>query len=166
MSTKKNAKYGPLKPLGKATVHYPDSPSPKTLETFRNEYSGRTYWIRFECQEFVFICPTTAQPDFARITIDYVPDKLCIESKSLESYLASYQTGSFNQEIVNRILEDLLTACRPRHAIVYGEFASRDGISGSFEARYPDSSASGENGLQMVQSPREKETEMRNGSHL
>ena len=166
MPTKKNAKYGSLKILGKTAVHYPDSPSPKTLETFRNEYSGRSYWIRFECQEFVFICLASGQPEFARITIDYVPDKLCIESKSLESYLASYQTGSFNQEIVNRILEDLLTACRPRHAIVYGEFAPRDGVSGSFEARYPDSSASGENGLQMVQSPREKETEMRNGSHL
>src|SRR5262249_39654795 len=157
--TKKNAKYGSLKLLGKAAVHYADLSSSKTLGTFRNEYSGRSYWIRFECQEFVFICPASGQLDFARITIDYVPNKLCIESKSLESYLASYRnTGSFNKEIVNCILRDLVTACRRRHAIGYGEFAFRDGFSGSFGAHYPDDSASGEDGEQMVQSPREKET--------
>ena len=166
MPTKKNAKYGSLKLLGKAAVHYPDSPSPKTLETFRNEYSSRRYWIRFECPEFTSMCPVTGQPDFAKITIDYVPDKLCIESKSLKFYLSSYRnTRSFNEESVNRILEDLVTACRPRQAIVYGEFAARGGISVSVDARYPDDSVSGADGQQMIQSPREKERVIPKTSH-
>ena len=72
------------------------------------------------------------------------PTALCIESKSLKFYLASYRnTRSFNEEIVNRILEDLLTACRPRQAIVHGEFAARGGISISVDARYPDDLGTG-----------------------
>ena len=157
MPTKKSAKYGSLKLLGKAAVHYPDSPSPKTLETFQNEYSRRGYWIRFECPEFTSMCPVTGQLDFAKITIDYVPDELCIESKSLKFYLASYRnTRSFNEEIVNRILEDLVTACRPRQAIVYGEFAARGGISVSVDARYPDDLRTSADG-QRSQSPDQKE---------
>jgi 7-cyano-7-deazaguanine reductase len=112
------------------------------------------------------MCPVTGQPDFAKITIDYVPDKLCIESKSLKFYLSSYRnTRSFNEEIVNRILEDLITACRPRQAIVYGEFAARGGISVSVDARYPDDSVSGADGQQMIQSPREKERVIPKTSH-
>ncbi len=141
MRTKKNAKYGSLKLLGRA-VDYPDAPSAKTLETFRNEYSTRRYSIRFECSEFTSMCPVTGQPDFASITIEYVPATLCIESKSLKFYLASYRnTRSFNEEIVNQILDDLITACRPRLAIVHGEFSARGGISISVDARYPDDSA-------------------------
>ena len=166
MPTNKNAKYESLKLLGKAAVHYPDSPSPKTLETFRNEYSIRRYWITFECPEFTSMCPVTGQPDFAGITIEYIPDKLCIESKSLKFYLASYRnTRSFNEEIVNRILEDLVTACQPRQAIVHGEFAARGGISVSVDARYPDDSATGVDGQQMIQSPREKERVIPKRSH-
>jgi 7-cyano-7-deazaguanine reductase len=138
MPTKKNAKYGSLKLLGQSAVVYPNSPSPKTLETFRNESSRRRFSIKFECPEFTSMCPVTGQPDFARITIEYFPNALCIESKSLKIYLASYRnTRSFNEEIVNRILEDLLTACHPRQAIVRGEFAARGGISISVDAHYP-----------------------------
>src|ERR1700693_173039 len=126
MPTKKSTKYDSLKLLGTARAHYPQTPTPKTLETFRNEYASRRYWIRFECPEFTSMCPVTGQPDFARITIDYVPDKTCIESKSLKFYLASYRnTRSFNEEIVNRILEDLVAACRPRQATVHGDFWAR-----------------------------------------
>jgi len=85
------------------------------------------------------MCPVTGQPDFARITIDYVPDRLCIESKSLKFYLASFRnTRSFNEEIVNRILDDLVKACSPRRVIVHGEFAARGGISVTVDAAYPE----------------------------
>ena len=167
MPTKKSAKYGSLKLLGQAAVHYPDSPSPKTLETFRNEYPSRGYWIRFECPEFTSMCPVTGQPDFARITIEYVPDALCIESKSLKFYLASYRnTRSFNEEIVNRILDDLLTACRPRQAIVQGEFAARGGINVSVDACYPDDSTTATNRREIVRSNHEKQNAERRRSHL
>jgi 7-cyano-7-deazaguanine reductase len=112
------------------------------------------------------MCPVTGQPDFAGITIEYIPDKLCIESKSLKFYLASYRnTRSFNEEIVNRILEDLVTACQPRQAIVRGEFAPRGGISVSVDARYSDDLASGADGQQMVQNPQEKERAIRKRRH-
>lgn len=85
------------------------------------------------------MCPVTGQPDFAEITIEYVPDKLCIETKSLKFYLASFrQTRSFNEEIVNRILDDIVKACAPRRALVHGEFAARGGISVTVDAAYPD----------------------------
>jgi 7-cyano-7-deazaguanine reductase len=167
MPTKKGAKYRSLKLLGQAAVHYPDSPSPKTLETFRNEYASRRYWIKFECPEFTSMCPVTGQPDFARITIEYVPDALCIESKSLKFYLASYRnTRSFNEEIVNRILEDIITVCRPRQAIVHAEFAARGGISLSVDARYPDEPTAAADGQQTIQSQQKKESVLRRRSQL
>jgi 7-cyano-7-deazaguanine reductase len=167
MPTKKKAKYESLKLLGQAVADYPGSPSTKTLETFRNEYSSRRYWIRFECPEFTCMCPVTGQPDFARITIEYVPDALCIESKSLKFYLASYRnTRSFNEEIVNRILEDLLTACRPRQALVHGEFAARGGISISVDAHYPDDQGTGLDGQQMIENRRKKKNVLPRRSHL
>ena len=167
MPTKKNAKYGSLKLLGQAAADYPDSPSAKTLEAFLNEYSSRRYLIRFECPEFTCMCPVTGQPDFARITIEYIPDTLCIESKSLKFYLASYRnTRSFNEEIVNRILEDLLTACRPRQALVYGEFAARGGISISIDAHYPDDQGTGLDGQQIIENRRKKKNVLPRRSHL
>ena len=167
MQTKKSAKYGSLKLLGQAAADHPNSPSAKTLETFRNEYSSRRYSIRFECPEFTCMCPVTGQPDFARITIEYVPDALCIESKSLKFYLASYRnTRSFNEEIVNRILEDLLTACRPRQALVYGEFAARGGISISVDAHYPDDQGTGLDGQQIIENRRKKKNVLPRRSHL
>lgn len=85
------------------------------------------------------MCPVTGQPDFAEIQIRYIPDELCIETKSLKFYLASYRnTRSFNEEITNRILEDLVKACLPRRMVVVGNFSPRGGISVSVEAEYPD----------------------------
>ena len=82
----------------------------------------------------------TGQPDFAKIRIEYIPDARCIETKSLKFYLASFRnTRSFNEEISNRILEDLVTACAPRRAIVHGEFAARGGISVTVDAAHPES---------------------------
>ena len=138
MPGSKKTDYSALKLLGKAAASFPSSPSAGTLDTFQNRYPARDYWIRFQCPEFTSMCPVTGQPDFASITIDYVADKLCIETKSLKFYLASFRnTRSFNEEIVNRILDDLVTACSPRRALVKGEFASRGGIGLAIDAAYP-----------------------------
>ena len=151
MPVRKSAKYKSLTLLGRTTAQYPSSPSAKTLETFRNEYAKRRYWVRFECEDFTSLCPITGQPDYAKITIEYVPGALCIETKSLKFYLASYRhTGSFNEEIVNRILDDVIAACAPVEASVYGEFAARGGISLSAEARHPAPGSSDANGQKMT----------------
>ena len=142
-----------LKLLGRSETHYPTKPAAEILETFPNRYPQRDYWIRFDCAEFTSVCPVTGQPDFARIRIEYIPDERCIETKSLKFYLASFRnTRSFNEEISNRILEDLVTACAPRRALVHGEFAARGGISVTVDAAFPDTalpeptSANGVNG--------------------
>jgi 7-cyano-7-deazaguanine reductase len=137
MPAKKSAKYGSLTLLGRPVSRYPNAPSSKTIETFKNQYANRRYLIKFECADFTSLCPVTGQPDFAKITIEYVPSDRCIETKSLKFYLASYRnTRSFNEEIVNRVLDDVVAACSPQEALVYGEFAARGGISVSAEAQY------------------------------
>lgn len=114
------------------------SPSQARLEAFPNPRPQRDYWITFHCPEFTALCPVTGQPDFGRITIRYVPDQVCLESKSLKLYLLAYRnTGTFHEAAVNRILDDLVTAIRPRRAIVIGEFNPRGGISITVEAAYP-----------------------------
>jgi len=134
-------KYAGLSLLGH-TAKFPEQPQAATLETFRNENGKRDYWITFDCHEFTSICPVTGQPDFAKIRIEYVPDKLCIETKSLKFYLASFRnTRSFNEAIVNRILDDLIKACRPRRAIVNGEFSPRGGIGVLVTAAHPNDGA-------------------------
>lgn len=131
-------KYSRLSLLGH-TAKFPEHPKSTTLETFRNENSKRDYWITFECMEFTSMCPVTGQPDFAKIRIEYVPNELCIETKSLKFYLASFRnTRSFNEAIVNRILDDIVAVCGPRRAVVHGEFAPRGGIGVIVDAEYPD----------------------------
>lgn len=126
-----------LKLLGRAAGKPPSVPSVAILETFRNRYAHRDYWIRFESSDFTSLCPITGQADFARIRIEYIPGKKCIETKSLKFYLASFRsTRSFNEEIANRILEDLVACCAPRELIVKGDFAARGGIQVSVEARH------------------------------
>ena len=147
MPVKKKAKFDSLTLLGRPVSHYPSAPSAKTIETFPNEYANRSYLIKLECPDFTSLCPVTGQPDFAKITIEYVPAARCIETKSLKFYLASYRnTRSFNEEIVNRILDDVVAACSPHEALVYGEFASRGGIKLSVEASYPDAIATNGDG--------------------
>lgn len=126
--------------LGSSEARYPDQPTAAVLETFPNKFRKRGYWITFDCSEFTSMCPVTGQPDFAVIHIRYVPEALCIETKSLKFYLASYRhSRSFNEEIVNRILDDLVKACGPRRMEVHGEFSARGGISVTVDASYPDS---------------------------
>jgi len=108
---------------------YPSNPDQSRLEIFPNRYPSRDYIIRFDCPEFTSLCPITSQPDFARLTITYVPDLKCIESKSLKLYLFSYRnTGMFHEEITNRVLDDVVEVCSPRWARVMGAMNPRGGI--------------------------------------
>ena len=101
----------------------------KELEVFTNPNPDRDYEIHMDCPEFTCLCPKTGQPDFATIDITYVPDKLCIELKSLKQYLWSYRNeGAFHEKVINQILDDLVAACRPRYMQVVGEFNVRGGI--------------------------------------
>ncbi len=122
--------------------HLPASPDEATLEVFPNHRPGRRYWITLNCPEFSSLCPVTGQPDCARVVIRYVPGDTCVETKSLKFYLASYRNApAFNEEIVNRILDDLVQAMNPQEMIVRGEFAPRGGIQLTTEATYPESAA-------------------------
>lgn len=125
--------------LGQSGTTYPSSPDEATLETFVNAYPERRYTVKFECPEFTSLCPMTGQPDFAELLIDYVPGERCIESKSLKLYLFSFRNhGAFAEAIVNRILDDLVEACKPRNARVIGRFTPRGGIGIEVAASYPE----------------------------
>jgi 7-cyano-7-deazaguanine reductase len=124
--------------LGKSEARLPSSPSESRLETFPNP-AKRPYRIRFETADFTSLCPVTGQMDFAQIVIEYVPAKLCVESKSLKFYLASYRNErAFNEAVTNRILDDFVSACSPREAVVTAEFSARGGIALTVRAQYPD----------------------------
>jgi 7-cyano-7-deazaguanine reductase len=135
----KRKRAGKLTLLGHSDAKLPASPAEAQLETFANPAPQRNYWIHFETDDFTSVCPVTGQPDFARIDIDYVPDRLCIESKSLKFYLASYRNErSFNEAVTNNILDDFVKACAPREVIVTAEFSARGGIALTVRAEYPD----------------------------
>ena len=109
----------------------------KSLETFPNPRPGRDFEIRFECPEFTCVCPLTGQPDFATIRIVYVPDRACVELKSLKLYLWSYRNeGAFHEAVTNRILDDLVAAISPRRARVEGAFNVRGGITTTIVAEH------------------------------
>jgi len=118
--------------LKKGELNYPTTPDEAKLEKFENANTGRNYWIEFETAEFTSLCPITGQPDFATIQIRYIPNQWCIESKSLKLYLFSFrQTGTFYEEIVNRIYSDLEEELHPRRLVVTGNFTARGGITSS-----------------------------------
>jgi len=109
----------------------------KLLETFENQYPDRDYNIIHTAPEFTSLCPKTGQPDFATIIIEYIPDKLCIELKSLKLYLNSYRSdGIFFESVTNKILDDLVKACKPRYMLITADFNVRGGISSVIEAEY------------------------------
>ncbi len=114
------------------------SHAPKqSLETFANPAPDRDYVIRFETPEFTCLCPKTGQPDFATIRVEYVPDQLCVELKSWKLYLWSFRSeGAFHEAVTNRILDDLVTAVRPRRARIEGDFNVRGGIHTTIIAEY------------------------------
>lgn len=128
-----------FKLLGKSSFKIPQSPEEAVLETFMNEFIGRNYQISFDCLDFTSLCPITGQPDYARIKIKYIPDKSCIETKSLKYYLQSFRNQkAFNEKVINTILQDLVTACKPKWMKVKGKFAARGGIQLTTIAEYPD----------------------------
>ncbi len=130
--------YPRLTLLRRSRTAIPSSPAKARLETFRNAYPQRDYWIHFECPEFTALCPITGQPDFGAITIDYIPDRLCLESKSLKLYLFSFRNhGTFHEAAVNRILDDIVSICRPRSLRVTGRFNPRGGIAITVTAEHP-----------------------------
>ena len=107
------------------------------IETFENPHPKRDYVIRHVAPEYTSVCPRTGQPDFGTIEIEYVADSLCIELKSLKLYLQGYRDqGVFYEDVVNRILDDLVAACRPRWMKVTGRFNPRGGISSVITAEH------------------------------
>ncbi|MGD0170477.1 MAG: preQ(1) synthase [Smithella sp.] len=129
-NTKKNDLAG-LTLLGK-----PARPVRK-LETFPNHNNNRDYVVTLETEEFTCVCPKTGQPDFAKIKIQYIPDKKIIESKSLKLYLWSFRdVGVFHEHITNVILDDLVATLQPRWCKVSAEFAIRGGIGITVDVEY------------------------------
>ena len=116
--------------LRRGETSYAETPNEARLETFPNQHADRDYWVTFDCPEFTARCPVTNQPDFGRITIRYIPDKLCVESKSLKLYLFAFRNhNTFHEQAVNRIADDFVRACGPREIVVEGAFNPRGGIS-------------------------------------
>ena len=111
-----------------------------SIETFPNPRPERDYQIEIRCPEFTSVCPKTGQPDFGEILIRYVPDRACIELKSLKLYLFGYRNlGIFYEAATNKILDDLVGACRPRQMTVTGAFTARGGITTTVVAEHPAS---------------------------
>ncbi len=109
----------------------------KLLEVFENMYPGRDYTVIHTAPEFTSLCPKTGQPDFAVITMEYIPDKLCVELKSLKLYLNSYRNdGIYFESVTNKILDDLASVTKPRYMLITAEFNVRGGISSIVKAEY------------------------------
>ncbi|HSN01158.1 MAG TPA: preQ(1) synthase [Rudaea sp.] len=118
----------------------------KTLETFANPEPDRDYTIRMRIPEFTCLCPKTGQPDFATLHLEYVPDKTCVELKSLKLYIWSFRNeGAFHEAVTNRILDDLVKATQPRFMRLSADFGVRGGIYTTVvaERRAPDWQAPG-----------------------
>lgn len=112
------------------------------LETFENPRPDRDYIITHVAPEFTSVCPKTGQPDFGTIEIQYVADKLCVELKSLKLYLQSFRNvGVFYEDVINRILDDLISALSPRRMTVTGKFTPRGGMHSTITAEYTKDSA-------------------------
>lgn len=118
-----------LSQLGKKTEYKADY-APEVLEAFHNKHPENDYLVRFVCPEFTALCPITGQPDFATIYINYLPNDLMVESKSLKLYLFSFRShGAFHEDCVNIIMKDLIALMDPKYIEVWGDFTPRGGIS-------------------------------------
>jgi 7-cyano-7-deazaguanine reductase len=115
--------------------------APRTiLEAFPTPKPQRDYEVKFVFPEFTSMCPVTGQPDFATITVAYVPDRLCVEMKSLKLYFLAYRNkGIFYESVVNTILDDLVEVLAPRKMTVVGDFAVRGGTAGTVTATHEGS---------------------------
>ena len=125
--------------LGNQGTKYPDDYAPEMLETFINKHPDNDYFVKFNCPEFTSLCPITGQPDFATVTISYVPDVKMVESKSLKLYLFSFRNhGDFHEDCVNIIMKDLVKLMNPCYLGVKGILMPRGGISILPFANYAD----------------------------
>ncbi|PAF42136.1 preQ(1) synthase [Helicobacter sp. 11S02596-1] len=116
--------------LGNQNICYRFDYNPEILETFQNKHVENDYFVKFNCPEFTSLCPITNQPDFASITISYIPDVKMVESKSLKLYLFSFRNhGDFHEDCINIIMKDLIKLMQPRYIEVWGKFTPRGGIS-------------------------------------
>jgi 7-cyano-7-deazaguanine reductase len=136
---KPSAKYDGLTLLGNSVASLPDNPESARLEVFPNPRPGRGYTIRIDCPDFTSLCPVTGQPDFAEVVLEYTPGAQCLETKSLKLYFASFRNmRAFNEEVINRILDALVVACRPKWMRLEGRFAPRGGLALSVVAEHPN----------------------------
>lgn len=109
--------------LGNQGTKYPQDYAPEVLETFVNKHQDNDYFVKFNCPEFTSLCPITGQPDFATVTISYVPDVRMVESKSLKLYLFSFRNhGDFHEDCMNIIMKDLIRLMDPKYIEVWGKF--------------------------------------------
>lgn len=139
MSDRKPEELSTLTLLGNRNTQYDQNYNPAVLETFINKHPGQDYLVTFHCPEFTSLCPITGQPDFATIVINYIPDELMVESKSLKLYLFSFRNhGAFHEDCVNIIKDDLVNLMHPRYLEVIGIFKPRGGISIYPFANYAD----------------------------
>lgn len=123
--------------MKKLDVNKSDPKKVRLLETFNNSFPGRNYRIIHRANEFTSICPKTGQPDFGIITISYIANKKCIELKSLKYYLQSFRNdGIFYENVVNRILDDLVSVTKPKWMEIKGEFSRRGGLNSTILALY------------------------------
>ena len=119
-----------LTQLGSKDTIYKSEYDPALLETFENKHPENDYFVKFNCPEFTSLCPITGQPDFATITISYVPQTKMVESKSRKLYLFSFRNhGDFHEDVVNVIMKDLIRLMDPKYIEVWGKFLPRGGIS-------------------------------------
>ena len=113
-------------------------PARDQLETFANSFPGRDYLIEIICPEFTSVCPKTGQPDFGTLTFRYVPDRLCVELKSLKLYLQAFRNeGIFYENVTNRIHDDLVAVLQPRRLTLVAQFTPRGGISSRIAVSHP-----------------------------
>jgi 7-cyano-7-deazaguanine reductase len=120
----------PLTALGHRSEYRYDRPDPAVLEAFDNPYAGSPWVVSLLCAEFTSLCPITGQPDYGRLTIEYVPGQLCVESKSLKLYLVGFRNhGTFHEACVNQVADDVSAKISPRYIRVYGDFNPRGGIA-------------------------------------
>ncbi len=120
----------PLRALGGRTEYRYDHPDPSVLDVFDNPRPGQAWVVSLLCSEFTSLCPVTGQPDYGRLRVDYVPDRLCVETKSLKLYLMRYRGhGTFHEACVNDVADHLAARLAPRYLRVFGDFNPRGGIA-------------------------------------
>ena len=123
--------------LGRLTILGKESMPSRKLETFPNHHPKRDYMVTMHTEEFTCVCPLTGQPDFAKIKIQYIPDQLILESKSLKLYLQSFRKeGTFHEHVTNVILDDIVAALAPRWCKITTDFTVRGGIDISVDAEF------------------------------